>query len=142
MVQQLSVFLQNKAGKIAGITRALYQAGVDIRALSIADTTDFGILRMLVNDVQTAKDALASQNCIVKVNDVVIVAVPDVPGSLAHVLELMAQEKIDIEYMYSLFNRGKEDAYMVFRVSDEKRLITLLEKNGIRIIDPDEIGLH
>ena len=142
MVQQLSVFLQNKAGKIAGITRALYQAGIDIRALSIADTTDFGILRMLVNDVQTAKDALASQNCIVKVNDVVIVAVPDVPGSLANVLELMAQEKIDIEYMYSLFNRGKEDAYMVFRVSDEKRLIALLEKNGIRIIDPDEIGLH
>lgn len=142
MVQQLSVFLQNKAGKIAGITRALFKAGVDIRALSIADTTDFGILRMLVNDVETAKEALASQNCIVKANDVVIVAVPDVPGALAAVLELMAQEKIDIEYMYSLFNRGKEDAYMVFRVSDEGRLIDLLKKNDIRIIDPDEIGLH
>ncbi|MBQ6431605.1 MAG: hypothetical protein IJJ99_07015 [Oscillospiraceae bacterium] len=142
MVPQLSVFLQNKAGKIAAITRALHKAGVDIRALSIADTTDFGILRMLVNDVNTAKEALASQHCIVKVNDVVIVAVPDVPGSLANVLELMAQEKIDIEYMYSLFNRGKEDAYMVFRVSDEARLIALLEQNGIRIIDPEEIGLH
>ncbi len=142
MVQQLSVFLQNKAGKIAGITRALYQAGVDIRALSIADTTDFGILRMLVNDVNTAKDALANQHCIVKVNDVVIVAVPDVPGSLARVLELMAQEKIDIEYMYSLFNRGKEDAYMVFRVSDEDRLIALLQKNDVRIIDPEEFGMH
>ncbi len=142
MVSQLSVFLQNKAGKIAGITRALYQAGVDIRALSIADTTDFGILRMLVSDVNTAKEALTGQNCIVKVNDVVIVAVPDVPGSLANVLELMAQEKIDIEYMYSLFNRGREDAYMVFRVSDEDRLIALLEKNGVRTIDPEEIGLH
>lgn len=142
MVQQLSVFLQNQSGKIAAITRALQKAGVDIRALSIADTTDFGILRMLVNDINTAKEALTGQRCIVKVNDVVIVAVPDVPGALATVLEMMAQERIDIEYMYSLFNRGKEDAYMVFRVSDEKRLIELLEKNGIRIIDPDEIGLH
>lgn len=142
MVPQLSVFLQNQSGKIAGITRALEQAGVDIRALSIADTTDFGILRMLVNDIRSAKDALARQHCIVKVNDVVIVAVPDVPGALASVLELMAQEKIDIEYMYSLFNRGKEDAYMVFRVSDEERLIDLLQKNNVRIIDPEEIGLH
>lgn len=142
MVQQLSVFLQNKAGKIAAITRALEQANVDIRALSIADTTDFGILRMLVNDVETAKNALASQHCIVKVNDVVIVAVPDVPGALARVLELMAEEKIDIEYMYSLFNRGKEDAFMVFRVNDEARLTALLEKNGIRIISADELGLR
>ncbi|MBQ3355764.1 MAG: amino acid-binding protein [Clostridia bacterium] len=142
MVPQLSVFLQNKAGKIAAITRALHEAGVDIRALSIADTTDFGILRMLVDDISTAKEALTDQHCIIKINDVVIVAVPDVPGALSNVLELMAGAQIDIEYMYSLFNRGREDAYMVFRVSDEARLIALLENNGIRIIDPEEIGLH
>ena len=78
---------------------------------------------------------------IVKVNDVVIIAVPDVPGALAGVLEQMAEAKIDIEYMYSLFNRGKEDAYMVFRVNDEDLLIALLKKNGVRIISAAEIGL-
>lgn len=142
MVPQLSVFLQNKSGKIAAITRALQQAGVDIRALSIADTTDFGILRMLVSDVKAAKKALSDQNCIVSINDVVIIAVPDVPGGLAGALELMAEENIDIEYMYSLFDRGKTDAYMVFRVSDEARLIALLEKNAMRVITAEEIGLH
>ena len=142
MVPQLSVFLQNKSGKIAAITRALQYAGVDIRALSIADTTDFGILRMLVNNIDAAKKALSDQNCIVKVNDVVIVAVPDVPGGLAGVLELMAAEKIDIEYMYSLFNRGKKDAYMVFRVSDEARLLSLLRKHSVRTITGDEIGCN
>ena len=141
MVPQLSVFLQNKSGKIAAITRALQQVGVDIRALSIADTTDFGSLRMLVSDVKAAKKALSDQHCIVSVNDVVIVAVPDVPGGLAGVLELMAEDQIDIEYMYSLFDRGKTDAYMVFRVSDERRLISLLEKYGMHIIPPEEIGL-
>ena len=103
MVLQLSVFLQNKSGKIASITKALQEAGVDIRALTIADTTDFGILRMLVSDIQAAKDALSKQNCIVSVNEVTVVAVPDEPGSLSVILDLLAQEKIDIEYMYSLF---------------------------------------
>ena len=99
MVQQLSVFLQNKSGKIAAVVRALSDSGVDIRALSIADTTDFGILRMLVSDISAAKAALAEQNCILSVNEVTVVAVPDAPGGLSRVLSLMAQEEIDIEYM-------------------------------------------
>ncbi len=142
MVQQLSVFLQNKSGKIAAVVRALSDSGVDIRALSIADTTDFGILRMLVSDISAAKAALAEQNCILSVNDVTVVAVPDTPGGLSRVLSLMAQEKIDIEYMYSLIDRGKEDAYMVFRVSDEKRLLKVLSENGLSAVRPDKLGLN
>ena len=142
MVQQLSVFLQNKSGKIAAVVRALSDSGVDIRALSIADTTDFGILRMLVSDISAAKAALAEQNCILSVNDVTVVAVPDTPGGLSRVLSLMAQEKIDIEYMYSLIDRGKEDAYMVFRVSDEKRLLKVLSENGLSAVAPDKLGLN
>ena len=142
MVQQLSVFLQNKSGKIAAVVRALSDSGVDIRALSIADTTDFGILRMLVSDISAAKAALAEQNCILSVNEVTVVAVPDTPGGLSRVLSLMAQEEIDIEYMYSLIDRGKEDAYMVFRVSDENRLLKVLSENGLSAVAPDKLGLN
>ena len=142
MVQQLSVFLQNKSGKIAAVVRALSDSGVDIRALSIADTTDFGILRMLVSDISAAKAALAEQNCILSVNEVTVVAVPDAPGGLSRVLSLMAQEEIDIEYMYSLIDRGKQDAYMVFRVSDENRLLKVLSENGLSAVAPDKLGLN
>ena len=142
MVQQLSVFLQNKSGKIAAVVRALSDSGVDIRALSIADTTDFGILRMLVSDISAAKAALAEQNCILSVNEVTVVTVPDTPGGLSRVLTLMAQEEIDIEYMYSLIDRGKEDAYMVFRVSDENRLLKVLSENGLSAVAPDKLGLN
>ncbi len=142
MVQQLSVFLQNKSGKIAAITDALARAKIDIRALSIADTTDFGILRMLVSDIDAAKRVLDVQNCIVSVNEVVVVAVPDVPGGLAKMLSLMAHNNIDIEYMYSLIDRGAQDAYMVFRVSDEERLLALLGGNGLHAVPPHTLGLH
>lgn len=142
MVKQLSVFLQNKSGKIAAITDALAKADIDIRALSIADTTDFGILRMLVSDIDGATQVLADQNCIVSVNEVVVVAVPDAPGGLAKMLSLMAHNGIDIEYMYSLIDRGAKDAYMVFRVSDEEKLLALLGGNGLHAVPPHTLGLH
>ena len=141
MVQQLSVFLQNKSGKIAAVVRALSESGVDIRALSIADTADFGILRMLVSDISAAKAALAEHNCILSVNEVTVIAVPDVPGGLSRVLSLMAQEKIDIEYMYSLIERGVDVAYMVFRVSDEARLLEVLSANSLETVTPQKLGL-
>ncbi|MGM9524521.1 MAG: ACT domain-containing protein [Faecousia sp.] len=141
MVQQLSVFLQNKSGKIAAVVRALSESGVDIRALSIADTADFGILRMLVSDISAAKAALAEHNCILSVNEVTVIAVPDTPGGLSRVLSLMAQEKIDIEYMYSLIERGVDVAYMVFRVSDEARLLEVLSENAIETVTPQKLGL-
>ena len=141
MLKQLSVFLQNKAGRIADITRALSDAGIDLRALSIADTADFGILRMLVSDIEAAKAALSKQNCIVSVNEVAVVAVPDSPGGLARVLSLIAEAKIDIEYMYSLIERSAEEAYMVFRVSDEAKLLQALEANGLHSVSAEKLGM-
>ncbi len=141
MVKQLSVFLQNKSGKIASVTRTLYENGIDIRALSIADTTDFGILRMLVNDVEKAKAALAKENCIVSINEVDVVAVPDKPGGLAEVLQKLSDAQIDIEYMYSLIDRGTDDAYMVFRLSDEANLLDVLEANGLKTVPGEVLGL-
>lgn len=142
MVRQLSVFIQNKSGKIASVTRTLYENGVDIRALSIADTTDFGILRMLVNDVDKAKAALEKENCIVSVNEVDVVAVPDRPGGLAEVLQKLSDAQIDIEYMYSLIDRGTNDAYMVFRLADEANLLDVLEANGLKTVPADILGLN
>jgi len=141
IVKQLSVFLQNKSGKIASVVNTLYENGIDIRALSIADTTDFGILRMLVNDVEKAREALAKENCIVSVNEVDVVAVPDKPGGLAEVLKKLSDAQIDIEYMYSLIDRGTEDAYMVFRLSDEANSFGALEANGIVTVPGEVLGL-
>lgn len=141
MVQQLSVFLQNQSGKIAAITEAFLENGVDIRALSIADTTDFGILRILVSDLEKAKQALDRLNCIYSINEVFVVAVPDVPGGLAGVLRLMSAHRIDIEYMYSLVERGKNDAYMVFRVSDPDAMQKLLAENDLMTVSGKSLGL-
>lgn len=142
MVKQLSVFIQNRAGKIASIVKALSDANIDIRALSIADTTDFGILRMLVDDVEAAKTTLSNQNCIVSINEVALIAVPDEPGGLSHILQLLAGEGIDIEYMYSLIQRGREKAYMVLRISHEEKLLQMLSKNGMEPVSAEELGFH
>lgn len=142
MVQQLSVFLQNEPGRLAAITRALADGGIDIRALSIADTTDFGILRLLVSDAQRAKSLLEKQHYAAGITQVVVVAVPDVPGGLAGVLSLLAKGGVDIEYMYSLIGRGESKAYMVFRASDEKKLLDILAQNGIATVPEAELGVR
>lgn len=142
MVQQLSVFIQNKPGKLAALTRLLADGGIDIRALSIADTTDFGILRLLVSDTAKAKSILEKRNYAAGITGVIVVAVPDVPGGLAGVLGLLAEGGVDIEYMYSLIGRGESKAYMVFRVSNEKRLLALLEKSGIATVSETELGIR
>ena len=141
MVPQLSVFLQNKSGKIATITRILSEHQIDIRALSIADTADFGILRMLVSDIQAAKEILSGLNCILSVNEVVVVAVPDRIGGLAEVLSLIADAEIDIEYMYSLIGREDKMADMIFRVSDEERFRKVLLAKGLHTITAAQLGL-
>ena len=142
MVSQLSVFLQNKSGKIAAITRALSDNQIDIRALSIADTTDFGILRMLVSDIRKAKEVLTGQNCILSVNEVVVVAVPDRIGGLAEILSMIAEANVDIEYMYSLIGREDNMADMVFRVSNEEAFRSVLQQHGLQTISAAQLGLN
>jgi len=141
-VKQLSVFIQNEPGKIAKITRALSDGGVDLRAISIADTADFGILRLLVSDIRKATTCLDGQHCMVDITDVIVVAVPDIPGGLSSILDVMTENNIDIEYMYSLIDKGTTDAYMVFRASDTEALLELFEKEGIKTVSGESIGLH
>ena len=140
-IQQISVFLENRAGQLAEITKVLADAGVDLRAISIAETADYGVLRMIVDQAQKAKTILLESGYIMSVTPVLAVAVPDAPGGVASVLALLAEGQIDIEYMYSLFTHMEGKAYMVFRVSDEATFKALLDGHGIQTCGAEELGL-
>ena len=135
-IQQISVFLENRAGQLAEITKVLAENGIDLRAISIAETTDYGVLRMIVDEAQRAKTILLDSGYIMSVTPVLAV-----PGGVASVLKLLAEGHIDIEYMYSLFTHMEGKAYMVFRVSDEAKFTALLEAHGIQICSAEELGL-
>ncbi len=140
-IQQISVFLENRAGQLAEITKVLADNNIDLRAISIAESTDYGVLRMIVDEPQRAKTILLDSGYIMSVTPVLAVAVPDAPGGLAPVLALLAEGKIDIEYMYSLFTHVENKAYMVFRVSDEAKFKALLDSHGIQTCTAEELGL-
>ena len=140
-IQQISVFLENRAGQLAEITKVLAENGIDLRAISIAETTDYGVLRMIGDEAQRAKTILLDSGYIMSVTPVLAVSVPDAPGGVASVLKLLAEGHIDIEYMYSLIERGVDVAYMVFRVSDEARLLAVLSRNAIETVTPQKLGL-
>ena len=140
-VHQISVFLENRAGQLAEITGILAENAVDLRAISIAETSDYGILRMIVDDAEKTTGILLSHGYILSMTPVTVVAVPNTPGGLAPVLALLAEGNIDIEYMYSLFARQGDQAYMVFRISDEEQFCALLKSNGIETVDAEELGI-
>ena len=142
MVKQLSIFVQNRSGKLAASLAVLRDNGIDIRALTIADTPDFGILRLLVDDAAKAEKVLSDNNFIVQSTEVVVVAVPDQKGGLASLLEPMAEAGVNIEYMYSLIARDVKDAYMVFRVTDSVAFIAMLAEKGLRHVSPAELGIN
>lgn len=140
-VHQISVFLENRAGQLAEITGVLADNAIDLRAISIAETSDYGVLRMIVDDAEKATGVLLSHGYILSMTPVVVVAVPDAPGGLAPVLALLAEGNIDIEYMYSLFTHRENKAYMVFRISDEEKFVALLQSHGITPVDTEELEI-
>ena len=140
-VHQISVFLENRAGQLAEITGVLADNAIDLRAISIAETSDYGVLRMIVDDAEKATGVLLSHGYILSMTPVVVVAVPDTPGGLAPVLALLSEGQIDIEYMYSLFTHQDGKAYMVYRISDEEKFVALLKSHGITPVDTDELGI-
>lgn len=132
MVKQLSVFLENRSGELSKITNILYENDIDIRALFIAETTDYGVLRLIVADTEKAKKVLSENDIITSEVDVIAVSVPDQPGGLSKLLKLLAEEKIDISYMYSVFGQKDGHAHMVFRVHDAEKLEAALKENFIK----------
>jgi len=141
-VRQISVFLENRAGQLAEITRILADNAVDLRAISIAETTDYGVLRLIVEDAQKATDILLSHGYILSMTPVTVIEVPDQAGGLAPVLEVLAEGQIDVEYMYSLFTHRNGKAYMVFRISDEEKFIHLLAAHDMHPVSKEELGLQ
>ena len=140
-IHQISVFLENRTGQLAEITRLLAEANVDIRAISIAETADYGLARMIVSDAQAASAILLSHGDILSMTPVWAVEVPDCPGGLAQLLAQLASAHVDVEYMYSLFTHREGNAYMVLRISDEETFRKALMDAGIRIMSADELGL-
>ena len=125
---------------MSGIVEVLAEAGIDIRALTIADTTDFGILRLIVKNPEEAKKVLQEKNFVVTINQVIGVEVPDKVGGLARVLRLLDDALINIEYMYDFLAIKEEKAYIIIRVENNAKTVELLEKNGFRCIkDSDNV---
>ena len=138
-ITQLSIFVENKPGRITAPCRALADAGVNIRALSLADTQRYGILRMIVSDAGTAQKILEQAGFMVKATEVVAVEVPDRPGGLAHILAALEDTSINIEYMYAFpFGRG-ENAVLIFRFDNPDAAIKQLQAAGVSMIMRKEL---
>ena len=142
MVYQISVFLENRAGQFAEITGILANNGTDLRAISIAETEDYGILRMIVDDAQKATSILMQHGYLMTMTPVQVVEVPDQPGGVAVILAALAEGNIDIEYMYSLFTHIEGKAYIVFRVADAEKFVALLSNHGITPCTGEALGIH
>jgi hypothetical protein len=133
------VFLENEAGRLASVTRILGGAEVNIRALSIADTADFGILRLIVDDPERAVAILRGAGLTVSLTDVIAVETTDRPGGLAQVLDALAAAAVNIEYMYAFVTQSAEGAVVVFRVDQLDEAIRALTARGLRLLSGDDV---
>ncbi len=137
--EQISVFLENKAGRLCEVTGVLAEAQVNIRALALADTSDFGVLRLIVDDTEKAKTALKTAGFTVGKTEVLAVAVPDRPGGLHEILDLLQSAGINVEYMYAFVNVTGENAVMIFRFDETEKAITTLQARGFNILDGQQV---
>ncbi len=137
---QISVFLENKSGRLVEVTKALAGAGVNIRALSLAETIDYGVLRMIVDKPAAAKQALTDAGFTVSETEVIGVAMPDRPGGLASIVELLTKKGLNIEYLYAFVGQRGENAVVVFRIEDVKGALDALQKGGAHILSAEELG--
>jgi len=139
IVKQVSVFLENRAGRLAEVTSILADQKINIRALSLADSADFGILRLIVDNVERAKSILKQEGLTVGETDVVAVEVPDRPGGLAHLLQVFKDENVNVEYMYAFVKAPSQSAVMIFRFDDPHRALQALQGKNIRTIPGAEL---
>lgn len=138
-VEQIAVFLENKSGRLAEITSILAENGINIRALSVADTADFGILRLIVDKVEAAEKALRASGFTVGKTNVIAVEVPDRTGGLAMVLKSIKEANLNVEYMYAFVNKTGENAVLIFRFEDMDRAIETLLKDGFTILESQQV---
>ena len=142
MIRQISVFLENRAGQLADITGVLAAAGIDIRALNIAETADYGLLRIIAADCTGTAEVLKEHGYVTSVTEVVTIAVPDRPGALAEALKVLEQNQVDVQYMYSIFSRREGKAYMVMKLGDPAAAEKILTENGILVASGKELEIQ
>lgn len=138
-VKQISAFVENKSGKLVEIIGILAENNIDISALSIADTTDFGILRLIVNDPDKAQSALKEQGIIAKATDVIALAVPDRPGGLVSVLELLKNNDIAVEYMYAFVGKSDRGAMVIIKTDKPEAAVSVLKEGGADVISAKDV---
>ena len=138
-VEQISIFIENKFGRLAEVTRILGNAQVNIRTLSLADTSDFGILRLIVDDTEKAKAVLKEKGFTVSKTEVVAVEIPDIPGGLADLLQALDEDGINVEYMYAFVERRGENAVMIFRFDETAKAITALTAKKFNVLPGERL---
>jgi hypothetical protein len=138
-VEQITIFLENQSGRLAEVATILADAGVNIRALALADSADFGILRLIVNDSEKAQQVLRAQGFTMAKTEVVAVEVPDQPGGLARMLRTLKANQVNVEYMYAFVHKSAVNATIIFRFDDLEKAIQCLQQAGIRILQGEEI---
>jgi len=132
-LKQLSIFLENRTGQLAEISSLLADNGIDLRALHISETADYGLLRLIIADWQSAEKILKDSGVLVSTTDVITVSVPDKPGGLSSLLKVLADENISVSYMYSVFGKAHGGANMVFKVPDVEIVEKILTEKGFKI---------
>ena len=132
ITKQISVFLENVSGRLADVTKILAAGQVNLRAMTIADTADFGILRIIAADPDKASEILAQAGFMAKLTDVLAVEVEDRPGGLAHVMDVFSKNGVNIEYLYASLDRSKDKAVIVIKVEDVQKGVRIVEENGLK----------
>ena len=138
-VEQISIFIENKSGRLAEVARALDEKNVNIRALSLAETTDFGILRLLVDSTDVALETLRKSGFTVNKTEVVAVEVPDQPGSLCKILQVLDDAQINVEYMYAFADRHANNAVIIYRFDEIDNAIRTLQEKGVSILTGEQL---
>lgn len=139
LVKQISVFLENKSGRLAEVTKSLSENKIDIRALYVADTAEYGILRMILDKPDEALKLLTDKGFTVSSTNVIAITIADVPGTLDNALEVLSSNNISVEYLYAFVGRASSDAIVVIRVEEPDKAVGILTGAGIRVIESREV---
>lgn len=138
-IKQLSIFVENRPGRLAEITDILGQEQIDIRAVCVADTREFGILRLIVDDPESAAEKVKHHGCTCTLSDVLVLRIDDVPGGLAYPMRVLSDIGISVEYMYAFVSKSTDAAYVIFRVEDNEHAMEALKSKGVQVASQEEI---
>ncbi|MBR3679622.1 MAG: ACT domain-containing protein [Oscillospiraceae bacterium] len=140
LIRQISIFIENRPGRLAAVTQLLGDAGIDIRSLCLADTRDFGILRLIVNQPDRAIGVLKDADCTITVTNVVGVKIPDRPNGLAEILQILNRADVNVEYMYAFVGQTGDCANVIFRVDNEEKCVQVLQENDVAVLTNQEVS--